>query len=91
MQVTTEERPFVVVWSVGMALTGLAYVVCIWPAFRKYSRTSGVGFEIVHFGIRGLMVSGMWPVFAPLIVYSWFSSPPNTEAGATHDSASGDS
>ncbi len=91
MLVTPEEWPFVVVWFLGMALTGVAYVVSIWPAFRMYSRTSGVVFEIIHFGIRALMVSGMWPVFAPLIVYSWFSSPPDTEAGTTHDSASGDS
>lgn len=91
MQVTTEERPFVVVWFVGMALTGLAYVVCLWPAFRMYSRTSGVASSAINLGIRALVASGLWPLFAPVMVYSWFRSPPDTEADTTHDSTFGDS
>lgn len=89
MLVTTEERPFVVVWFVGMALSGVAYVVSIWPAFRMYSQTSGVASSAINLGIRALVASGMWPLFAPLIVYSWFSSPPDTETNTTHDGTSG--
>jgi hypothetical protein len=73
------------IWLVGGAVCTLAYLIGIWPAFRQYTRMSGVVFEVFHFGTRAIRLLALWPVFTVLFVYIWLGERGRAQPGDTPD------
>ncbi len=59
---------FLLLYTVGAAISGVAYVVWIAREFAEHSRVSGIWFEIVHFGVRAWVICILWPVFVIALV-----------------------